>query len=125
MIIGVLLMVAFAIYEWKIVKYPMFPGRLNRQPWNLTLILLITFISGGNFFAILLFWPTMSYSVYDHNPVNVGVRALPVGFGIIIGSIICSMSITALKGRIRLLLVISCAVMTAGKSHKPPSVATI
>jgi hypothetical protein len=28
------------------------------------IILLITFLSGGNFFALLIFWPTEVYNVY-------------------------------------------------------------
>ena len=28
------------------------------------IILLITFLSGGNFFVLLLFWPTQIYNVY-------------------------------------------------------------
>ena len=114
MLIGVVLMVAFAIWEWKFVKFPMFPARLKHDTRNLSLILLITGISGANFFAVLLWWPIQSYSMYDTNPINVGVRSLPIGFGIILGAILSSMAITVLKGRIRFLLLVSCCIMTAG-----------
>lgn len=113
-VLGGLLCIAFAIYEAFFVKYPMFPARLKHDTRNLVLILLITAISGANFFAILIFWPTQSYSMYNTNAIQVGVRSLPIGFGIILGAILCSMAITILKGRIRLLLLISCVIMTAG-----------
>lgn len=31
---------------------------------TMIVILLITFLSGGNYFAMLLFWPTQVYNVY-------------------------------------------------------------
>lgn len=31
---------------------------------TMIIILLITFLSGGNFFALLIFWPTEVYNVY-------------------------------------------------------------
>jgi MFS family permease len=117
-IIGALLIIAFGVYEAWFVKFPMFPGRLKHDTWNLVLILLITAISGANFFAILIFWPTQSYSMYSPNAIEVGIRSLPIGFGIILGAILVSMAITVLKGRIRLLLTLSCVIMTAGKSRR-------
>lgn len=36
----------------------MFPKRLRQDPRILGLTLVITFISGANFFSILMFWPT-------------------------------------------------------------------
>jgi hypothetical protein len=51
-----------------------FPKRLRREPRILALTLVITFISGANFFSILMFWPTQAFNVYGHDPVGVGVR---------------------------------------------------
>jgi MFS family permease len=117
--IGVALLVAFAVWEFKGTKYPMFPARLKKDPRNLYLILFITAISGANFFAILVWWPVQSYAMYDPNPINVGIRSLPIGFGIIVGAMIIGFLITALNGRIKLLLTISCCIMTAGESWPP------
>lgn len=107
-------MMAFGFWEAFGAPYPMFPARLKRDPRNLFLILFITFVSGANFFAVLIIWPTQSYSMYDANPVNVGIRSLPIGFGIILGAVLVSFFVTLLKGKIRALLTISCIVMTAG-----------
>lgn len=48
------------------------------------------------------------------DPIGVGVRSLPIGFGIIIGAAICLILIPVTKGRIRLLLLFFTAMMTAG-----------
>ena len=70
-ILGIVLIIAFFIWELKIAKYPMCPRRLfSKSRKNMVLILLITFLSGGNFFVLLLFWPTQIYNVYGMSPLN-------------------------------------------------------
>lgn len=59
------MIIAFFVWEVKFAKYPMCPpGLFSKQKRTMILILLITFLSGGNFFVILLFWPTQIYNVY-------------------------------------------------------------
>ncbi|OJD36385.1 mfs multidrug transporter-like protein [Diplodia corticola] len=111
---GIVLMVGFAVWESFFAPWPMFPGRLKQDPRNLCLILLITFMSGANFFSVLVFWPIQSESMYDQDPIQIGIRSLPIGFGIIGGSVIVAALTSLLKGRIRTLTVLSCALMTAG-----------
>lgn len=93
----------------------MFPGRLKQSPRILGLTLVITFISGANFFSVLLFWPTQSFNVYGQDPVGVGVRGLPVGFSILGGAVIALVLLSALKGHNRELMIVSSIIMTAGK----------
>ena len=93
----------------------MFPARLKQAPRILVLTLIITFISGANFFSVLLFWPTQAFNVYGHDPVGVGVRGLPIGFSILGGAVLVLSLLSALKGYNRELLVISSVAMTAGK----------
>ena len=82
LILGAVLMVMFGIWETFLVKYPMFPRRLGTNPMAFTVVLVITFVSGANFFAVLVFWPTqyfVQYAKFD-DPVSVGVGSLPVGY---------------------------------------------
>lgn len=46
--------------------------------------------------------------------VRVGIGSLPVGFCIIGGSIIFSALISVFKGKVKVLMIISCIIMTAG-----------
>ncbi|KAL1620662.1 hypothetical protein SLS54_006018 [Diplodia seriata] len=114
LVIGLVLIIAFIVYECFFAPWPMFPGRLKQNPRNLCLILLITFTSGANFFSVLVWWPVQSGSMYDEDPIQVGIRSLPIGFGIIGGSVIVALLISLLKGRIKTLITLSCALMTAG-----------
>ncbi|KAL9094913.1 MAG: hypothetical protein Q9165_002863 [Trypethelium subeluteriae] len=117
--LGAVLIVLFFIWELFFVPYPMFPARLKQNPRALYVVCFITFVSGANFFAVLVFWPTQYYATYTGDtpypsPVTVGLGSLPVGFCIIGGSIIFSIAVTILKGKIRLLMIIACVIMTAG-----------
>lgn len=72
-IIGAVLIVAFFVWELKFAKHPMVPAKVfSKDKRTMILILLITFLSGGNFFAILLFWPTQAHNMYSqyHPPVQ-------------------------------------------------------
>ena len=149
-VVGVCCLAAFVIWEWRFARYPMFPARLKEKNARvLTILLIVTFVSGANFFAVccgqshpktdvekegqldyrqllttlpcyqvLIFWPTQFQTVYaQNNAISQGVGSLPVGFGVILGSILCTGLITVLKGKIRPLMVVSCIIMTAGNYH--------
>jgi len=114
MFLGFFILVGFFFYELKIAKYPMFPRRLGQVPRILVLTLIITFISGANFFSVLLFWPTQAYNVYGHNPVGVGARAIPIGFSILGGAVVILYLLSFFKGHNRELMIFSSCCMTAG-----------
>lgn len=114
LILGVVLMALFFLWEARFAPFPMFPRRLNQEPRLLVLTLIITLISGANFFSVLLFWPTQSYNVYGHDPWAIGVRSIPLGFSILAGACTVLWLLTATKGHIRALMLASCILMTAG-----------
>jgi len=89
----------------------MFPKRLQQDPRILGLTLVITFISGANFFSILMFWPTQAFNVYGHDPIGVGIRGLPVGFSILAGCCIVLWLLSTFRGHNRELLIASSILM--------------
>jgi hypothetical protein len=112
-------LVAFGLWEAYGAKYPMFPARLKQDPRILGLTLLITFISGANFFSYLMFWPTQAFNVYGHDPAMVGLRVLPGGLAIMTGACVCLAALSILRGRNKELMIISSVLMTAGTSPHP------
>lgn len=93
----------------------MFPSRLKKEPRILALTLLITFISGANFFSVIMFWPTQAFNVYGHDPVGVGIRGLPIGFSILTGAVVVLWLLSVFRGNNRELMIASSVIMTAGK----------
>lgn len=114
LILGFVLIVLFCIWEWKFAKFPMFPKRIGKDPRILVLTLIITFISGANFFSVLLFWPTQAFNVYGHDPVGVGLRGMPIGFSILFGACIVLWLLSTFRGGNRVLMIVSSVMMTAG-----------
>ncbi|KAF7954206.1 hypothetical protein EAE96_005335 [Botrytis aclada] len=114
LILGVAFIVAFCFWEVYGAKHPMFPARLRKEPRILALTLVITFISGANFFSVLLFWPTQAFNVYGHDPIGVGIRGLPVGFSILVGACVVLWLLSVFRGGNRMLMIISSCMMTAG-----------
>lgn len=113
LILGAVMIGAFFVWEG-FAPHPMFPKRLRQDPRILSLTLVITFISGANFFSILMFWPTQAFNVYGHDPVGVGIRGIPVGFSILAGACIVLWLLSVFRGHNRELLIVSCVLMTAG-----------
>jgi hypothetical protein len=117
LLLGIALLVLFSFWEIFYAKYPIFPSRIKQEPRTLGLTLLITFISGANFFSVIMFWPTEAFNVYGHDPVAVGVRAIPIGFSILSGACIVLWLLSVLKGHNKELMIASSVLMTAGKRN--------
>lgn len=112
-IIGCICIVAFFIWELKFAKFPMCPkGMFKKDKQSMIVVLLITFFSGGNFFVILLFWPTQVYNMYGNDPIGIGIRTLPIGFGIIFGALLGLVLIGVTKGRTKFLMIFLTMGMT-------------
>ncbi|OCT54913.1 putative MFS drug efflux pump [Cladophialophora carrionii] len=111
---ALLLLVAFPIWEIKFAKFPMFPSRMKKEARILTLTLIITAISGANFFSVIMFWPTQAFNVYGHDPIGVGVRGIPIGFSILTGACVVLWLLSVFRGHNRELMIISSVLMTAG-----------
>lgn len=114
LLLGVALVVAFVVWEARYAAYPMFPRRINQSPRVLVLTLIITCISGANFISLIAFWPTQAFNVYGHDPVQVGIRAIPIGISLMAGAVAGLFLLSLWKGGNRALMVASSAMMTAG-----------
>ncbi|MCJ1284543.1 hypothetical protein MMC26_003876 [Xylographa opegraphella] len=112
--IGFFFLVAFVVWEIKFAKFPMFPSRLKQAPRTLALTLVITFISGANFFSLVMFWPTQAFNVYGQDPIGVGIRGIPPGFSILAGACIVLWLLSVFRGHNKELMIISSVLMTAG-----------
>lgn len=70
--------------------------------------------SGANFFSVQMFWPTQAFNVYGHDPVGVGIRGLPVSFGVLGGAVIVLWLLSVFRGHNKELMIASSILMTAG-----------
>lgn len=63
---GIFLLVSFVAWERWGTTSPMVPRHLSKAPRTMALTMVITFISGANFFSVLMLWPPEAYNVYGH-----------------------------------------------------------
>ncbi len=87
---------------------------MKKEAKTFVFTLIITAISGANFFSVLMFWPTQAFNVYGHDPVQVGIRGIPIGFSILTGACVVLWLLSVFRGHNRELLIISSILMTAG-----------
>ncbi|KAH6855200.1 major facilitator superfamily domain-containing protein [Chaetomium sp. MPI-CAGE-AT-0009] len=115
LIIGICALAAFVAWQLRGTATPMVPRNLSKAPRTLALTMIITFISGANFFSVLLLWPPEAYNVYGHEPVGVGLRGLPFAFGVFTGCIVSLVLLSRFRGgQIRHLILGASVLMTVG-----------
>ncbi|KAJ4416092.1 hypothetical protein N0V82_006936 [Gnomoniopsis sp. IMI 355080] len=114
LLLGAVFIILFVIWEARFAKFPMFPKRINKSPRILVLTLIITFVSGANFISLIAFWPTQAYNVYGHDPLQVGLRALPIGVSLMVGAVVGLVLLSVFKGANRTIMIVSSVLMTAG-----------
>ncbi|OBT39512.1 hypothetical protein VE00_10403 [Pseudogymnoascus sp. WSF 3629] len=116
LVLGVALIIAFGFWEMYGAEYPMFPGELKRSPRAFATVMVITAVSGAAFFTILVDWPTQYSHMYadSNDPMSVGVGSLPIAFCFLGGSVVVLILMSYMRSHIRLIIIVSCIVMTAG-----------
>ncbi|OCT47870.1 putative major facilitator superfamily transporter [Cladophialophora carrionii] len=113
LIVGVFLLAAFVVWEWKYCKDPMVPHEMFTGQRIVAMAYGIAFIAGMNFYAMLNFFPLAFSSIFDPDPVKVGLRGLAAGLSTTFGAVIANAALSWFKGHNRELLLAGCIIMTA------------
>ncbi|KAK4155147.1 major facilitator superfamily domain-containing protein [Chaetomidium leptoderma] len=114
LVLGVVVIGLFVAWERCGANNPMVPRGLSKAPRTLALTMIITFISGANFFSVLLLWPPEAYNVYGHDPVGVGIRGMPFAFGVFGGCVLSLVLLSWFRGQIKWLIFSASVLMTVG-----------
>lgn len=87
LIIGIGLVLAWIIWEWKFAKYPMVPRELFSGQRIVGLAFFIAFVAGMNFYSLINFFPLSFGTVYDPDPIQVGLKGLGYGISTTVGAV--------------------------------------
>jgi len=112
LIIGLLLIAGWVVYEWKFARYPMIPHELFRGQRIVALAYVIAFAAGMNFFSILNFFPITFHNVYEPIPVQIGLKGLGPAFTTTLGAIGFNAALSTFPGRAREILFVALLFMT-------------
>ncbi|KAH9209511.1 fungal trichothecene efflux pump [Leptodontidium sp. 2 PMI_412] len=113
LIIGILLIIAFIIWEWKGAKLPMVPRELFQGQQTIGVTFLLLFVAGMNFYSLINFFPLTFSAVYAPDPVQVGLKGLGYGISVTAGAAIINWALSIFKNHNRELMIACCIVMTA------------
>ena len=132
LIVGILMIIAFPIWEWYGPhEYPMMPKAIFEGQRVVALAFGIVFIAGKlywsflscdypdrcstgmDFYSILGFFPITLQSVYHTGYITIGVRALCYPWMILGGACIVSFLMSYTRGHVRPMFLIAAAFMTA------------
>jgi hypothetical protein len=65
-----------------------------------------------NFFSVLNFWPLLISSVYDPNPIHIGLRGLGPSLTTTVGAIVLNALLSMFPGDTRWILFIASTILT-------------
>ena len=87
-ITGLVTFILAFVYDFTLAKEPFFPLRLFKQYREFTMLLVIVFVAGMVFYSMAGLLPQGTLYMYTNNPVQIGIIALPNGFGQFLGGFI-------------------------------------
>ncbi|KJY00781.1 hypothetical protein TI39_contig312g00027 [Zymoseptoria brevis] len=113
LIIGVFLIIGFCVWERKLAKKLMIPRELFSGQTIVAITFAISFISGINFYSLINFFPATFSSLYNPDPIQVGLKGFGYGISVTAGAASVNALMTYLPKYNRELLLGSCVLMTA------------
>lgn len=112
LIIGIVLILAFVGWEWKGAKYPMVPPQLFTNNTIVWRAFVVAFVAGMNLYSLLNFFPLTFSTLFNPDPVQVGLKGLGYGISVTLGAVVVNALLSILKGHNRELLIASTVIMS-------------
>lgn len=112
LLIGISLILAFVVWEWKGAKYPMVPGALFQGQYIVGLAFGIAFVAGMNFYSLLNVYPLTYSAVYNPDPVKVGTKAVGVALCVIVGAVVGNSMLSIWIGGAKYILMMATIIMS-------------
>ncbi|KAI1628072.1 major facilitator superfamily domain-containing protein [Exophiala viscosa] len=112
LIIGILLIVAWVVWEGKFAPHPMIPRELYQGQRIVALAFLVACIAGFDFYSLINFFPLAFSTVWSTDPVQVGLKGLGYGISTTVGAVFWNAMLST-KLEARYILLIASVLMTA------------
>lgn len=131
LLVGLALIAAFVVWEWKGAKAPIVPRELFQGQRTIGVTFVLLFIAGMNFYSLinctysqsgfyglndpLTFLPVFPISfttVYNPDPIQVGLKGLGYGISVTSGAVVFNWLLSIFKNNNRELMIASCVIMS-------------
>lgn len=113
MLIGIFLLVAWVLWEWKGAKHPMVPRELFSGQRAVALAYGAAFVAGMNFYSVLNFLPLTYSGVYNPDPIQIGLKGFGPALATCVGAIVFNAALSKFGGHGREVLFVAATLMTA------------
>ncbi|KAI1612526.1 putative major facilitator superfamily transporter [Exophiala viscosa] len=112
LIIGIVLILSFVVWEWKFAKYPMIPGEMFRGQKIVALAFCVAFVAGVNFYSLINFFPLSFGTIWSPDPVQIGLKGLGYGISTTVGAVFFN-ALLSTKLEAKWVLLAAASMMTA------------
>ena len=112
LLVGLALIISWIVWNAKFAPYPMVPGALFKGQRIVALAYVTAFVGGMNFYSILNFLPLTWSDVYPNDPIQIGLKALPVTISLCIGAVGFNAALSIFKNHNREVLLTAATIMT-------------
>lgn len=114
LLVGLLLMVSWVVWEWKFAKFPMVPRGVFAGQRVSALAFGLAFISGMNFYSLINFYPISFSTMFNPDPVQIGLKGLGYGISTTVGVVFFN---AVLSTRLEARYALAAAAVLMCKSH--------
>lgn len=111
LIIGILLIVSWVVWEAKFAKFPMVPKEMFQGQRIVAIAFFIAFVAGMNFYSVINFFPLSFGAVYNPDPVQVGLKGLGYGISTTVGAVFFN-ALLSTKLPAKLILIVAAILMS-------------
>lgn len=87
LVLGLVLVAGWAVWEWKFAKYPMVPKQIFQGQRVVGLVFFAAFVAGINFYSLINFYPLSFATMYDPDPIQIGLKGLGYGISVTAGAV--------------------------------------
>lgn len=115
LVLGILLLISFILWETFGAKYPLFPRRIIQAPRPFIALMIVIFGAGVNYVGLIVFWPIQTISVYGSDRFETGLNTLPIGLCIIGGAILSASLLGLFPKRATFIMTFFCVMQTVCK----------
>jgi hypothetical protein len=112
LIIGLILIVAWVVWEAKFAKNPMVPKEIFQGQRIVGLAFLIAFVGGVNFYSLINFFPLSFSAVYNPDPIQIGLKGLGYGISVTCGAVFFNALLSVRKLQASHILLVGTVLMT-------------
>lgn len=116
LIIGILLIISWVVWEAKFAKFPMVPKEMFQGQRIVAIAFFIAFVAGMNFYSVINFFPLSFSAVYEPDPVQVGLKGLGYGISTTVGAVFFN-ALLSTKIPAKAILIVAAILMSKFLCH--------